>query len=318
MLPSVILEHMTLSPSHIASVPAILTIGNFDGLHCGHRTLIDMTISLARSWGGRAVLITFVPHPKVFFARQDHFFIHPERIRERILNSLGLDEIIYLPFGDIYQMSPRAFFDDVLLPLEPAAIVLGDNFSFGNRKSGNIDDLRRYCSESDIALHALGRTSFENLPVSSTRIRSAIRDGRIELANHMLGAPYTLYGKVEHGAQRGRKLGFPTANIHVPDQVLPAAGVYATRVAVDGGDAWYDAMTAVTRTPSFECVETVVESHLFDFDGDLYDRSICVEFHEFIRREIVFSSKEELVSQIQSDKIAVREKLATRASNRII
>ena len=130
-------------------------------------------------------------------------------------------------------MTPRAFFDEVILSLDPVAIVLGDNFSFGCRKSGNIDDLRRFCSESDIALHALGRTTFDHCPVSSTRIRAAIREGNIAMANKMLGVPYTLYGCVEHGAQRARTLGFPTANIHVPDQVLPATGVYATRVATE-------------------------------------------------------------------------------------
>lgn len=301
---------MTLSPSHIAPTPTILTIGNFDGLHLGHRTLIDMTIALARSWGGRAVLITFVPHPKVFFAPQAHFFIHPERIRERMLNSIGLDEVMYLPFGDIYQMTPRAFFDEVILSLDPVAIVLGDNFSFGCRKSGNIDDLRRFCCESDIALHALGRTTFDHCPVSSTRIRAAIREGNIAMANKMLGVPYTLYGCVEHGAQRGRTLGFPTANIHVPDQVLPATGVYATRVATESDDDWHDAMTAVTHTPSFGCVDTVIESNIFDFNGDLYDRRIRVEFHEFIRHEMVFDSKECLIRQIECDKQAIREILA--------
>ncbi len=289
-------------PCSVGGVPAILTIGNFDGLHRGHRELIDMTVALARSWGGRAVLITFSPHPKCFFAPREHFFIHPERIRAQILDALGLDEILCLPFAEIYRMTPREFFGNILLPLNPAAIVLGDNFTFGNNKSGNIGDLRRFCSECDIALHALSRKTCNGAPISSSRIRAAIREGDIALANEMLGAPYTLFGTVGHGARRGRTLGFPTANIRTPDQVLPLNGVYASRVSGEFCDDWREAMTAVTDTPSFGCVETVIESNLFDFSGDIYGKPIRVELHRFMRCEQKFSSKEALIRQIECDR----------------
>ena len=290
----------------IDSIPSILTIGNFDGLHRGHRTLIDTTIALSKSWGGRAVLMTFIPHPKQFFTPQKHFFIHPERERERLLDAIGVDEILYLPFTDIYQMTPRAFFDAILLPLNPVAIVLGDNFSFGKNKSGSIEDLRAFCVSAGIALHALPRTLYKGTPISSSRIRNAIQAGQIDDANHMLTIPYTLYGTVEHGAHRGRTLGFPTANIHIPNQVLPAVGVYASKVAIHAEDKWYNAMTAVTQTPSFNTVETVIENHILDFNGDIYDRPIRVALHHFVRPEIVFPSKESLIEQIHRDRDAIR------------
>ena len=115
--------------------PTILTIGNFDGVHIGHRQLLANTIALARSWCGHAIAITFTPHPRQFFAPSDHFFLYPQRVKEKMLDSLGLDEIIYLPFKEIYRLTPSEFFETILLPLNPVAIVLGNNFTFG----ANID-----------------------------------------------------------------------------------------------------------------------------------------------------------------------------------
>lgn len=278
----------------------ILTIGNFDGLHLGHRHLITMTIALARSWGARAMAITFTPHPRQYFHRVPHFFIHPEHIKEQILESLGLDEVLYLPFGDIHTLSPREFFDNILLPLEPAAVVLGSNFNFGAGKTGNIDLLREFCAEHDIALHSLTMAPWRGAPVSSSRIRTAIQTGHVEDAAEMLSVPYSLYGIVEHGASRGHTIGFATANIHAPEQVMPRLGVYASHVRIDNA-AQYEAVTAITQTPTFGTVETVAESHIFGFNGDIYGHTICVSFDQFIRSEMKFRSREELSAQLKED-----------------
>lgn len=279
---------------------SILTIGNFDGLHIGHRELISTTIALARSWGANAVAVTFTPHPRQFFHPTPHFFIHPENIKEQILDSLGLDEVLYLPFADIHTLNPQEFFDSVLLPLEPAAIVLGANFTFGAGKSGNINILRQMCAEHDIALHSLAMAPYQGEAVSSSRIRTAIQTGHVDDAAQMLSAPYALYGLVEHGASRGHSLGFATANIHAPDQVMPKLGVYATHVTVDNINT-YETVTAITQTPTFGPVATLAESHLLDFDGDLYGHTIKIAFKHFIRDEMTFRSKDELINQLTSD-----------------
>ena len=287
---------------------SILTIGNFDGLHLGHRHLISTTIQMARQWDARAVAMTFTPHPRQFFNPVDHFFIYPEHVKEQILETLGLDDVIYLPFGDIRTLTPEAFFNDILMPLDPVAIVLGANFTFGAHQAGNIDLLRRLCAGQNVALYSLAMTPFDGEPVSSSRIRAAIQSGDVRAAAQMLTIPYTLYGVVEHGAARGRTLGFPTANIHAPSQVMPKIGVYATRVQIDGAPREYQAVTAVTCTPTFGSVRTLVESHILDFDEDIYQRNIAVHFDRFIRDEMKFDSPEALIAQMRRDvdEVAIR------------
>ena len=283
---------------------SILTIGNFDGLHLGHRQLISTTIQMARKWNARAVAITFTPHPKQYFNPTDHFFIYPEIVKEQILDSLGLDDVMYLPFGDIRSLTPIEFFNDILMPLAPEAIVLGTNFTFGAHQAGNIDLLRRFCADQSIALHSLPMAMWLGETVSSSRIRMAIQSGHVEDAAQMLAAPYTLYGVVEHGAARGRKLGFPTANIHTPQQVMPKNGVYATHVQIDGAPESFRAVTAITQTPTFGSVKTLVETHILQFNADIYQRQLAVHFDRFIRDEMKFDSREELIAQMHRDCMA--------------
>lgn len=282
-------------------MPSILTIGNFDGVHIGHRQLISTTIALARSWCGQAIAVTFTPHPRQFFAPIDNFFLYPQNIKKILLNSLGLDDILYLPFKDIYQLTPLQFFENILLPLEPAAIVLGNNFTFGANKAGNLDLLRTFCASHDIALHSLTMTPYKGQPVSSSRIRTAIQQGQITIANEMLGLPYTLYGEIQSGAKRGHTLGFPTANIHPKEQVIPKIGVYATLAQIDGDATIFPSVTAVTQTPTFDQVSPRIETHILGFNRNIYGCQLSVKLIGFIRDEITFTSKEALIAQLQSD-----------------
>ena len=287
-------------------IPAIITIGNFDGVHIGHRHLIETTIDLARSWCGNATILTFAAHPHDFFSPTPNFFIYPQHIKERILASLRVDQIVYLPFDKIYRLSPQDFFDTILLPLEPAAIVLGENFSFGANKSGDIHLLRRMCADHDIAMHSLAMARYNKQPVSSSRIRTAIQNGDIDEANQMLGTPFTLYGTIQKGDQRGHTLGFPTANIAPTQQVLPKIGVYATRVRIDDEPELRSAVTAVTQTPTFGNVQTRIETYILDFNGNIYNHSIAIQIISRIRDEIHFSSAESLVEQLTLDCAKVR------------
>ena len=285
----------------------VITIGNFDGVHIGHRHLISMTAELARRLAGRAVAITFVPHPHQFFSPSPHFFLYPENVKERLLTEFGLDEVIYLPFNEICNLSPEDFFQSVLMPLEPAAIVLGENFHFGAGKTGDINLLRELCAEKDVALHSLLMAPYKDEIVSSSRIRLALQAGNLVDANAMLGEPYALYGRVEHGAGRGHTLGFATANIQAPDQVIPKIGAYATRVQIDHSPDLLPAMTAVTQTPTFGAVQTVVETHILDFNEDIYGKSICIQFEERLRDEVIFISREALIRQLHEDCERVRK-----------
>ncbi len=285
----------------------VITIGNFDGVHIGHRFLLSSTVELAKSWAGRAVAITFTPHPRQFFSPTTHFFLHPQSVKEQILASFDLDEVLYLPFGDICALSPEDFFKSILMPLEPAAIVLGENFHFGANQSGDIVLLRELCAEQGVALHSLSMSPYGSEAVSSSRIRSALQSGNIFDANAMLGAPYTLYGRVEHGANRGHTLGFATANIHAPQQVIPKIGAYATTVHIDRSPTPLRAMTAVTQTPTFGSVQTVVETHILDFNEDIYGHDISVQFDARLRDEVIFISREALIQQLHEDCESVRK-----------
>ena len=160
--------------------------------------------------------------------------------------------------------------------------------------------LREFCAEHDIALHSLTMASWNGAPVSSSRIRTAIQTGHVEDATAMLSEPYSLYGIVEHGARRGHTVGFATANIHAPEQVMPRLGVYSSHVQIDN-DKTYEAVTAITQTPTFGTVETLAESHIFGFDGDIYGHSVRVSFNHVIREEMRFRSLEEFTAQLKED-----------------
>ncbi|MCL2325514.1 MAG: riboflavin biosynthesis protein RibF [Proteobacteria bacterium] len=280
---------------------SVLTIGNFDGIHIGHRHLIETTIALARASGAEAILLTFSPHPRQFIAPCRHFFIVPETEKHHILGNLGLDAVIYLDFAVMKSLSPGDFLTKAILPLSPCAIVLGENYIFGHNRSGDISTLRSLCLPYGISVHSLSMQPWGGGAVSSTRIRQAILQGDMASAAAMLGRPYTMRGIVERGAGRGHTLGFATANIRASDQVLPPLGVYATYARVGETATRLPAVTAVTRTPTFQAVDAVVETHILDYDQSIYGQTISVEFISKLRDETTFSSKDALIEQIRTD-----------------
>ena len=280
---------------------SVLTIGNFDGIHIGHRHLIETTIALARASGAEAVLLTFSPHPRQFITPCRHFFIVPETEKLHILENLGQDEVIYLDFAAMKNLSPEDFLTKAILPLNPCAIVLGENYIFGHNRSGDISTLRSLCLPYGISVHSLSMQFWEGATVSSTRIRQAILQGDMASAATMLGRPYTMRGVVEKGAGRGHTLGFATANIRADDQILPPLGVYATCVCFGEAATRLPAVTAVTRTPTFQVGDAAVETHILDYDQSIYGQTISVEFISKLRDEKTFSSKDALIEQIRID-----------------
>jgi riboflavin kinase/FMN adenylyltransferase len=274
-----------------------VAVGTFDGVHLGHRRVIASAVETARARGLPATVVTFEPHPlKVLTPDDPPLLLATEPIKRDLIAGLGVDELVVLRFDDqLARMSPERFRDDVLVDrLAARHVSVGENFRFGHQARGDAALLRER-GDLDVAVVPL----FERLgePVSSSRIRRRIGEGRISEANELLGSPFQLEGTVVKGAARGRTLGIPTANLAPsPDALLPAGGVYA------GTALGHPAAINVGVRPTFESDGTLlVEAYLVNFDGDLYDSTLRLQFLERLRDEESFASAEELVEQMRRD-----------------
>lgn len=274
-----------------APVPCVTALGYFDGGHIGHRTLIGEAVREARASHLHSTVFSFptlstkAGEPLMTLASRLNFF-----------ESMGVDTVVLAHFEDVRALSAEAFVSDVLQKrLGTLHAVCGFNYRFGRGATGDGALLSRLLPQSTV----LPPTLYEDKPVSTSRIRCALKAGAVEDAAAMLGAPYTVTGTVTHGKSVGRTLGFPTANIRV-ETVLPRFGVYKTRVQIDG--VLYDGLTDVGVRPTAEASgEVRVETFLRDFTGDLYGKTLAVSFLSFVREEKRFSSLDELTAQIARD-----------------
>ncbi len=288
---------------------SIITIGAYDGVHIGHRAVIDHVRRLAAERSCRSVLVTFDRHPATVVRPESapKLLTGPEQKMKR-LEETGIDAVVMVPFDEGQaKESPEAFVQRVLVEhLAVAVIVVGDDFHFGRGRDGNVDLLRKLGAESDFdvePLDLLPRADGVDEPVSSTAIRRALAGGDITLANEMLGHTFEVRGDVVKGDQRGRLLGFPTANVEVSNRMcLPADGVYAGRYERPDGTV-HDCAINLGRRPTFyEHAETsLLEAHLLDFDGDLYGEQAIVRFSHFLRSERKFDGIDALISQLRAD-----------------
>lgn len=289
----------------------VVALGNFDGVHVGHRAVIGRAVEEARSRGTRAVAATFDPHPRAVLrpGEEPRLLTTPEA-REEMLLELGVDEVRKIRFDrDLSRKSPGGFVHDVLVgELGAGVVVVGENFRFGHKAAGDFDDLRRHMRETGgeavaVPILALGEG------VNSSRIRASISEGAAREAAELLGRPYSVRGEVVVGDRRGHTIGFPTANVLPDPRVLvPATGVYAGYVRV--GNQRYRACTNVGVAPTFDRRERKVEAHLLDYDGDLYGKTVDVAFLERLRPEKRFDSIDELKAQIAQDVEEARRLLA--------
>ena len=282
----------------------VVALGNFDGVHLGHQEVLRRAVDEGLRREMVVVAATFQPHPRAVLGVGDPpKLLTPLALRREALRRCGVDEVLEIPFDrELSRKSPEQFVRDVLVgEIGAGVVVVGENFRFGHRASGDVGDLHRI-------MRALGgeavavevRAVGEDAGISSTRIRGLISEGRVEEAGGLLGRPYVLRGEVVVGDRRGRTIGFPTANV-LPDgeAVVPAYGVYAGYVLV--GDEKYAACTNVGVAPTFGRAESRVEAYLLDFDGNLYGDIVDVGFTRRIRGEKKFSGVEELKAQIQRD-----------------
>lgn len=302
---------------HFEHVPekargAIVAIGNFDGVHRGHQALIAQGLELARAKGAPFGILAFEPHPQEFFRKTgEKFRLTPFRPKAEMLCRLGVDVMFALPFNArLAAMTGDQFIDDVLAKgLGVSHVITGDDFQFGKGRAGDAALLK-----SEGAKRGFEASVFEVVmaddahKVSSTEIRKALKDGRPRDAAALLGHPWTVSGHVRGGDRRGRTIGFPTANISLKGYLEPALGVYAVKVTGLGQD--FAGVANFGRRPTFDKQDTLLEVHLFDFDGDLYGRTLDVAFIEFIRPEMKFAGLDALKAQIQADGEKARAILA--------
>jgi len=292
---------------------AVVTIGTFDGVHIGHRKIISGIKELADSIGGETVLLTFFPHPRMILHPEDENIKLINTISEKadLLDQLGVDHLIITPFSrDFSNQSPEGYIRDVLVnKIGTKKIVIGYDHRFGKDREGGLNDLLRLGPVYGFDVVEIPEQDINEVAISSTRIRNALLEGQIELANTCLGYPFYITGTVVYGDQIGRKMGYPTANIVIEERykLIPSDGIFAVKVKV-AGDI-YKGMAYIGTRPTFNGIRRNIEVNIFDFDKDIYKQKIVMEFHNFVRSDIKFSSLEGLKEQLAQDRIDVMQLL---------
>jgi len=290
---------------------AVVAIGNFDGVHRGHRAVIGVAQDLARRLGRPAAVLTFEPHPRAFFNPGEPLFrLTDEAVKLRLLASAGLDGAIVLTFdAALAGLSAESFVERILV--ERFAVngaVIGFNFHFGMNRAGSPEFLKAQGKKYGFAVEVVPRFEDQGRPVSSGPIRDALAAGRLDQAAEFLGYPWFVSGEVIHGDKRGRELGFPTANLKLDAACGLRHGIYAVRVVAD--ERRYSGVASFGRRPMFDTGVVLLEVFLFDFAGDLYGQNIDVAFIDWIREERMFDSAGALIQQMQDDSRIAREALA--------
>ena len=297
---------------------AVITIGAYDGVHLGHRAVIDQVRRRADDVDAKSVVVTFDRHPaSVVRPESAPRLLTGADQKMELLAATGVDAVVIVPFNaDQASESPESFVDRVLVRcLRTALIVVGEDFHFGRHRDGNVDLLRKIGVDEDFEVEPVRlvqRLDGIDEPVSSTAIRRALAGGDIKRANTMLGRPYEVRGEVFAGDQRGRLLGFPTANVAVPaGMCLPADGVYAGFYERPNGDAYPCAINLGRRPTFYEHADaSLLEAHLLDVDIDLYGETASVRFEHFLRSERKFDGVDALIAQLGHDVASARDLLA--------
>lgn len=297
---------------------AVVTIGTFDGVHLGHQAIFREMVRLAREVGGSTVVVTFHPHPRqvLNIDRVNLRFICSQEDKMRRIAESGIDNVVVIPFTKEFSRTPSDSFikDFIINRLHPAAIVVGYDHHFGKNRMGDfklLQDLARQYQFKVVRVEAL---DFDDIAVSSTKIRNALSVGNVKVANKLLGYTYSVTGTVVRGNEIGRTIGFPTANLDISKEfkMISNAGVYACRVNIDGKD--YDAMANTGMRPTIgdrADGDFIIEVNVFDFDGDLYGKQLTVRFYDRIRDEEKFKGLPELKAQLQQDRITAKRLLAS-------
>lgn len=310
-------RHYTALPQ--AARGAAIAIGNFDGVHRGHRAVIASAQAEAQRLGCPSGVLTFEPHPREVFGRAVvPFRLTPFRTKMIRLAELGVDLAYVLRFQRaLYGLSAEAFVERVLVQgLGVSHVAVGDNFFFGAKRGGDPALLKALGRRFGFGVTVIERLAQGGEALSSTRLRELLHAGDMAGAAAILGRPWEIEGKVLHGAKRGRELGMPTANLDLGCSLRPAYGVYAVEVAIEGEDPlrWRPGVANLGISPMFAYDRPLLEAYLFDFAGDLYGRNLRVALVRRLRGEMVFDGLPALMEQMQADGVAAREVLAREAA----
>ena len=294
----------------------VLTIGTFDGVHLGHQKILQQLNTEAAAIDGESVLFTFFPHPRMVLFPENHGLKLIQTQEEKIekLKSCGLQNIIILPFTkEFSNLTATEFVEDFLVKkLKIKKIVIGHDHQFGKNREGSFDFLKKISSLYNFEVIEIPAQEIDEVNISSTRIRKAIENGQIEIANRYLGNPFEINGTVIKGKQLGRKIGFPTANILIDSaiKIIPNLGVYAVEIMVPN-HSLYKGMLNIGVRPTITNEQTIsIEVNIFDFDNNIYGSKIKVRFLSRVRDEIKFNSIEDLTKQLQQDEKTIREHIS--------
>jgi riboflavin kinase/FMN adenylyltransferase len=289
----------------------VAALGNFDGMHLGHQTLVRKTIALANRLGAPSMIFSFFPHPMQVLKpeRSIRLICTPEQ-RLKLMTESGVDAVVIERFtNDFAKMTASDFVDSVLKStLQVKGVVVGENFRFGNRAQGDASMLKGAFQKENVTVEVVEAVQVNGRVCSSSQIRDFVEAGDIRRAKEMLGRWFSIEGKVVKGDGRGRSIGIPTINLRTQNQLLPASGVYATFVRPLGEKTWWKGATNIGFRPTFDSELALrIETHLLDFTGDLYGQAMELFFVEKVRDEIKFSSVNDLVEQIHHDISRVKE-----------
>lgn len=299
------LIHLTHPHQFKEEEPSVMALGYFDGIHLGHQEVILTAKRIAEERGFKSAVMTFYPHPSVVLRRAEAHVesITPLKMKENIIANLGIDILYIVKFDEAFaKLLPQQFVDDYIIRLQVKHVVAGFDFTYGRLGKGTMETLP-FHARGEFTQTVIEKVEFQEEKISSTLLRSLIREGKMEEIPSILGRYYRVEGTVVHGDKRGRQIGFPTANVALNDDyILPPVGVYAVRLKVK--DHWYPAVCNIGYKPTFEQDEKVlsIEVHVFEFQEEIYDECVEIEWHIRIRAEQKFNGIAELVAQIQRDK----------------
>lgn len=283
----------------------VLTQGTFDGVHLGHKKVLQQVVQEARARNGESMLLTFYPHPRLVIYPDDNSLrmLSSLKEKEELIAETGIDYMLVLPFtSEISNLSPLEFVKTVLVNrLAVNTMIVGYDHRFGKNREGSFTNLMEMGEMFNFSVHEIPASEIEEIAISSTRIRKALLNGELSLANELLGRPYSLTGKVIHGDKRGREIGFPTANIMPDDQhkLIPCSGVYAIHCTI--GVDKFQGVANVGHNPTFPGKGFSIEAHLFDFSDNIYELATRLEFNHYLRPEQKFNNVEELKNKIKQD-----------------
>jgi riboflavin kinase / FMN adenylyltransferase len=285
---------------------SVVTIGTFDGVHLGHQKLISSLIQESRSGKGHAVLLTFWPHPRMVINHENSFkLLSTLENKMELFRKHKVDDLIIIPFTEAFsRISPVEFIRGYLVErIQAASIIIGYDHRFGAQRQGSFSLIEEAAREKNIAVHEVSALLIDGIAVSSSKIRTALHTGAIDLANRMLGYPYFVSAKVVKGLGLGVRLGFPTANLALTEEnkLVPADGIYIVKAYLQNRDAYYGLLN-IGENPTVSGKGRSVELHILEFQGDIYDRTVKIMFLSRIRDEIRFDSLEALQERMKQDK----------------